>query len=170
MRHSSFPETLVYECGSRHESLIWVCTAGRRTNDHIATTLLIIASLSALETAHGHALSWGRYALFTLTLTLAINGDKLALWIAAIPVMIVCAGRTLKKIKGGDGLNNAVLLGSCLCAIVASQVILKLIQRAGGFTEVPFKSYVNHVYICLNKIIYLKGSSSCTAPTSSGEC
>ena len=80
--------------------------------------------MSALDTAHGRALSWGRYALFTLALTLAITGDKLALWIAAIPVMIVCIGRILKKFKGEDGPNNVVLLGSCLCAIAASQGIL----------------------------------------------
>ena len=106
---------------------------------HIGTTLLIIASLSALDTAGGRAVSWGRYALFTLALTLAITGDKLALWVAAIPVIIVCAGRIIKKMKGGDGPNNVVLLGSCFCAIVASQGILKLIQTFGGFTEVPLK-------------------------------
>src|SRR5271157_796948 len=95
---------------------------------HVGTTLLIIASLSTLDTAHGHAVSWHRYALFTLALTLAIVGDKLALWVAAMPVIIVCTGRILKKMKSGDGPNNVVLLGSCVCAIVASQGILKLIQ------------------------------------------
>ena len=124
-------------------------------NDHIATTLLIIAALSVLDTAHGRALSWGRYALFTLALTLAITGDKLALWIAAIPVMIVCIGRILKKFKGEDGPNNVVLLGSCLCAIAASQGILKLIQTAGGFTEVPLRSEFNTINVCLRNSVYL---------------
>ena len=123
--------------------------------NHIGTTLLIIASLSALDTAHGRAVSWGRYALFTLTLTLAIAGDKLALWIAAIPVIIVCAGRILKKMEGGDGPNNVVLLGSCFCAIVASQGILKLIQTSGGFTEVPLEFGFKNINVCLKNLVYL---------------
>ncbi len=124
-------------------------------NDHIGTTLLIIASLSTLDTAHGRAVSWGRYALFTLALTLAIAGDKLALWVAAIPVIIVCAGRILKKVEGGDGPNNVVLLGSCFCAIVASKGILKLIQITGGFTEVPLIYRFSNIHICLCNLVYL---------------
>jgi hypothetical protein len=124
-------------------------------NDHIGTTLMILASLWALDTARGRAVSWGRYALFTLALTLAIAGDALALWVAAIPLIIVCAGRILKRVVGWDGPNPVILLGSSFCAIVASKGVLKLIQMTGGFTEVPLIYRFRNIRICLDNLVYL---------------
>ena len=123
--------------------------------DHIGTTLMIIASLATLDTACGRAVSWGRYALFTLALSLAIAGDTLALWVAAVPVIIVCAGRILKKVEGGDGPNHVILLGSCFCAIVASKSISKLIRMTGGFTEVPLIPQFSTIHAFLCNFVYL---------------
>jgi hypothetical protein len=120
----------------------------------VGTTLLILASWSVLDIAPGRAVSWGRYALFMLALTLAIAGDKFALWIAATPTIIVCARRILKA-EDGDGPNKAILLGTCFCAIVASGVLSKLIKTAGGFTEVPFVFSIVPINIFLKNLLYL---------------
>jgi hypothetical protein len=124
-------------------------------NAHIGTTLLVLGSFAALDCVPGHTFSWRRYVLFTLGLTLAIVGDKLALFIAAVPMIITSAGRLLRREEGGEALKSVALLGSSFSAIIASHCILKLIRVYGGFAEVPLPFQFNTLHVCLNNVVYL---------------
>jgi hypothetical protein len=123
-------------------------------NVRVGTTLLILVSLSMLDTAPGRAVSWARYSLFTLALALAIVGDKFALLIGALPVILVCAGRIFRAGRG-DGPNNAILIASCFCAIAAASVTSRLIEAAGGFRVVPSPFRFVGFHVFLNNFTYL---------------
>jgi hypothetical protein len=92
-----------------------------------------------------------RLIVFTLALALSIAGDTLALYVAAVPIALVCFVR-LRRDEQGTRREDITVLAACIGAVILSKIIQRAIVALGGFT-MPADAYSSNIaFVTFDKL------------------
>lgn len=121
---------------------------------HIGTILFVTITFLALdkiETGNNRL----AHFVFFLFMLLALIGDPLALWIGAIPILLVSA---LRIIRAADKKKWINILALNILSVVISKAFLLLVQHFGGLNTVPItEQFVSMSQWPANFYLTLKG-------------
>jgi hypothetical protein len=96
--------------------------------NHLVGFLYCLICLAAIR-EFSRSARWGGLAIYAVFLTLAAIGDQFAIYLMAIPVLVVCAVSMVAK---GPRRESTMLLAGTVVAVAISRLVVFLIPRVGG--------------------------------------
>lgn len=104
--------------------------------NHVATTLMCLGCLLALDCRPGGEPSWQRPLLAGLFCAFALIGDDMALVVLVVPAILVTGVRALRADRA-DRTPETTTLAALLFSVLLAKIVSFVVGQAGGFVTMP---------------------------------